>query len=230
MIIIGHRGVAGTVLENTRAGFKRAVELDLQMVELDVRKTKDDQLVVHHDASLERLAGNASKISHLTLTDIKAVQLVDGSDIITLKEALEILSGIHVIIEIKDEGCGRMLQAVLRDHPTDEVTVASFKLRELVIYQELGIKNQLYALEHTKPFDIIHLAKIMRLDGIGLNFWLLNPLTYFLCRNAHLDLYVYTVNNQFIVRLLGWLYPHVMICTDFPEKYYQLEKKFRRYA
>lgn len=213
--------MAGTITENTRAGFEEAVATGLEYVEIDVRKTKDDKLVVHHDASLERLAGNASKISHLTLEDIRAVELIDGSTLVTLEEALEILQDTHVIVEIKDEGCGRALHKALKHYGSSNISVASFKLRELVIFQELGIKNPLYALEHTKPFDIIYLAKIMRLDGIGLNFWLLNPLTYFLCRNAHLELYVYTVNNQFLVRLLGWLYPRVMICTDFPEKYHQ---------
>lgn len=221
MIIIGHRGMAGSVTENSRAGLEKAVAVGLEYVEIDVRKTKDDALVVHHDASLERLAGNASKISHLTLEDIRAVELNDGSTVITLDDALEILQDIHVIVEVKDEGCGRALYKTLKRYNHHNIYIASFKLRELVIYQELGIKNPMYALEHTKPFDIIHLAKIMRLDGIGLNFWLLNPLTYLLCRNAQLELYVYTVNSQFLVRLLGWLYPRVMICTDFPEKYHQ---------
>lgn len=213
--------MAGTILENSKAGFIRAVQLGVEYIELDVRKTKDDQLVVYHDATLERLAGNASRISHLTLEDIRSVQLNDGSYILTLKEALQLLSDVYVFIEIKDEGCGRALLRELRSTDSNNVAIASFMHRELVIYQELGIKHSLFALEHTKPFDIIHLARVMHLEGIGLNFWLLNPLTYYLCRRAHLHLYVYTVNNQLLVRLLGWLYPHAMICTDFPERYHQ---------
>ncbi len=224
MKIIGHRGVAGIELENTKGSFMRAMNIGLSAVELDVRKTKDNRLVVCHDSDLVKIAHRKEKVKDLTLRELQAIELIDGSTLLTLEEALDILEGIEVIVEIKDEGCGRELYRVLRKYPQQSIAVASFVLRELAVYQDLGIRNELYGLEHTKPFDIIHFAKIMRLQGIGLNFWLLNPLTYFLCRKANLKVYVYTVNNQFVGKLFRWLYPTAAICTDYPGKFMALKE------
>lgn len=224
MKIIGHRGVAGIELENTKGSFMRAMNIGLSAVELDVRKTKDNRLAVCHDSDLVKIAHRKEKVQDLTLKQLQDIQLIDGSTILSLEEALDILEGIEVIVETKDEGCGRELCQILKKYPQQSIAVASFILRELAVYQDLGIRNELYGLEHTKPFDIIHFAKIMRLQGIGLNFWLLNPLTYFLCRKANLKVYVYTVNNQFVGKLLGWLYPTAAICTDYPGKFMALKE------
>ncbi len=225
MNIIGHRGAAGLELENTRTSFVRALNIGLQSVELDVRRTKDNQLVVCHDNDLQRIANRSEKVRDLTLKQIREIRLIDGSTLMTLREALELLEGIHVIVEVKDEGCGRALMQVLQRFQRQSITIASFKLRELAIYRDLDSRYELYAAEQTRPFDIIHLAKILRLDGIALNFWLLNPLTYFLCKRANLKIYVFTLNNIFIGKLLRLLYPDVAICTDYPDKFLRLDKE-----
>lgn len=225
MNIIGHRGIAGLELENTRSSIVRALNLGVPSIEIDIRKTKDGKLVLCHDSDLDRIAQRKDKVKDLTLKAIKKIELIDGSHIITLEEALDLLEGVPTIVEVKDEGCGRELRRVLRNYGRASIAVASFKLRELAVYQDLGIRNDLYGLEHTKPFDIIHDAKALRLNGIGLNFWLLNPLTYFLCRNANFKLYVYTVNNQFIGKMFRLLYPKAWICTDYPHKFMNKQKK-----
>ncbi|MEL7053628.1 MAG: glycerophosphodiester phosphodiesterase family protein, partial [Cyanobacteria bacterium J06588_5] len=56
-VILGHRGMPEEHQENTMAGFKRAVELGLDGVELDVFLTKDNKLIVFHDLDTERLTG-----------------------------------------------------------------------------------------------------------------------------------------------------------------------------
>jgi len=53
MVIIGHRGAAGLAPENTISAFKRACEIGVDAVELDVLLTADNKIVVHHDFSLK---------------------------------------------------------------------------------------------------------------------------------------------------------------------------------
>jgi glycerophosphoryl diester phosphodiesterase len=65
-LVVGHRGVPLLHQENTLAGFRRAVELGLPAVELDVRLTADRRAVCLHDADLERLTGTAADIADLT--------------------------------------------------------------------------------------------------------------------------------------------------------------------
>lgn len=65
-IVVGHRGVPKLHQENTLAGFRRAIELGLPAVELDVRLTKDRRAVVLHDHELHRLTGSAAAVTDLT--------------------------------------------------------------------------------------------------------------------------------------------------------------------
>ena len=59
--VVGHRGAAGVMPENTIKGFRYAIELGVDYVECDVHLSRDKQLMVMHDATVDRTffeAGN----------------------------------------------------------------------------------------------------------------------------------------------------------------------------
>ena len=70
-LIIGHRGAKGIAPENSLSGFKKAVELGIDGIELDVHFTKDGKLIVIHDMDLQRLAGLRIPIKQLTFKELK---------------------------------------------------------------------------------------------------------------------------------------------------------------
>jgi glycerophosphoryl diester phosphodiesterase len=70
-LIIGHRGAKGIAPENSLSGFKKAIELGIDGVELDVHLTKDGKLVVIHDVDLKRLTGLKIPIKQLTFEELK---------------------------------------------------------------------------------------------------------------------------------------------------------------
>jgi glycerophosphoryl diester phosphodiesterase len=74
-LVVGHRGVPRLHQENTLAGFRRAVELGIPAVELDVRLTRDGHAVVFHDPDLYRLTGNPRAVSDLTWDELSKVRL-----------------------------------------------------------------------------------------------------------------------------------------------------------
>ena len=90
--IIAHRGASATEPENTVAAFRRAAELGADGVELDVRRSADDRLVLHHDA---RLADGR------VIRDTPAAELPDH--IPSLGDALDACVGMFVNIEIKND-------------------------------------------------------------------------------------------------------------------------------
>jgi len=117
-LVLGHRGVPEEHQENTMAGFRRAVELNLDGIELDVFLTKDNKLVVFHDLNTERLTGVAGRITEMTWADIQKLtikQVINVGDKIIdygrtekielLENVLEEMRGkLLVNIEIKAYG------------------------------------------------------------------------------------------------------------------------------
>lgn len=222
MKVMGHRGAAGLALENTLDSFELAKLLGVNSIELDLHITKDGKLVVVHDGDLKRVSNGVSNLSvkSSTLKQIQSITLADGhSAVPTLDHVIEQTNSTPLIIEIKADGCIDELLKVLNKYKVRDFTVVSFKHNELQKLRKLAPNLRIYGLERTKPIEIIQLAKSMKLDGIGLNYWLLNPLTYWLSKRWKLSIYVYTVNSRFIGKIIQTLYPDVVICTDFPERF-----------
>jgi glycerophosphoryl diester phosphodiesterase len=92
-LVLGHRGASAAAPENTLAAFARAREMGADGVELDVRRTADDVLVVHHDAQ----ADGAGVIRTMTFADLRAAR----ADLPTLDEALDACRGLLVNTEVK---------------------------------------------------------------------------------------------------------------------------------
>ncbi|HEY5924436.1 MAG TPA: glycerophosphodiester phosphodiesterase family protein, partial [Kofleriaceae bacterium] len=74
-IVVGHRGVPALHQENTLAGFKRALQLGVPAVELDVQLTKDRRAVVFHDAHLRRLTGSPRNVWDLTWDELHKLRI-----------------------------------------------------------------------------------------------------------------------------------------------------------
>ena len=91
-LIIAHRGASRAEPENTLAAFRRAASDGADGVELDVRRTADDRLVVHHDAAL----GDGRLIRETTSADLPGA-------VPELSAALDACDGMFVNIEIKND-------------------------------------------------------------------------------------------------------------------------------
>lgn len=215
--IIGHRGAAGLALENSRASLLAAIEQGVDAIEFDVRLTADDHLVVIHDKETGRVADDKLTVSKLTLAELRNVSLSNGETVMTLDEALEVIGSTPVIIELKDKGSVDELLLVLERHPGASPSVASFQHDELRHVRRVMPHTPVYVLEHYAPVAIVNSARHMHAAGIGLNKWLMNPLTYWLARRYKLEIYLYTVNGRRLARFLHLLYPHADLCTNRPE-------------
>ncbi|MDZ7744873.1 MAG: glycerophosphodiester phosphodiesterase family protein [Candidatus Saccharibacteria bacterium] len=219
MEIIGHRGASGNVLENTAESLTHAAQLGVDAIEFDIRKTKDNHLVVFHDANLNRLANHPGKISRLTLSQLQHIKLIGGMTIPTLDTVLKCTGNTPLIIEIKAAGCAQLLSDALYDQANRDIRIGSFKRRELKLIKRLEPTLSTYFLEKNHPIEAISVARKLRLQGVGLNFWILNPLTYWLANHYKLNLYVWTVNNRLTFWFIRLFYPRAGICTDNPDKF-----------
>jgi glycerophosphoryl diester phosphodiesterase len=218
MKVIGHRGAAGLALENTAASFKRALELKVTIIELDVRLTSDKILVVAHDADLKRIANDPRKINDCSWDELSEVMLNDGSQLLKLEDVLNLCKNVQVLVELKDKDSEHALLPILDKFPKSDLVVISFNLTQLINLKKLRPDLPLYLSERTKAIENIQFARKNGFNGVMMNFWILSPIAYLLARRAKLTVCVYTVNNLFFAKFLHFFYPQVQICTDYPNK------------
>lgn len=100
---IGHRGAKGLAKENTILSFETALKYGVNAIEFDVRKTKDNKLIVIHDENLKREWKVNELVKNLSLAQIKKIS---NGQIPTLEEALKFLKNKvkKILIEIKERG------------------------------------------------------------------------------------------------------------------------------
>ncbi len=136
LIVVSHRGDWRYAPENSIASVQRCIDLGVDIVEIDVRLTKDGHLVAMHDYTVDRTTNGTGKVSDLTLAEIKTLRLknacgVRGSqfEVPTLKEIMQVAKGKIMINLDKTEGqTVREAYEILRQ--TGTVDHAIFKANE----------------------------------------------------------------------------------------------------
>jgi len=126
MKILAHRGYHGSQndgglpVENSLRAFEECVERHFDGVELDMRLTADNRVVVHHDADLSRLFGVEKRIENLPLDEIKRLSREKGAEIPTMEEVFELFRGRGMVnVEIKEEQVVPQLASVVREKGVD---------------------------------------------------------------------------------------------------------------
>lgn len=225
MVIVGHRGAAGAFPENTIPSIEHAVELGVDMIEFDVQATKDNQLIVFHDSNLKRICGLDKKVEDMSLKEINLTATHSGHPIPSFYEAMVATAGVPVLIDCKGKAWSKLLLKELKHYKNHQVAVTSRNRDELLQIAKDRPGIETYISELTKPLDAIHSAKLLNLSGISLNFWVLNPLSYFYARLTKRKIMVFTINQTLMARFLHLLYPRVAIITNHPGKLVKHRKR-----
>ena len=107
-LVIAHRGASGYAPENTMPAFEKALEMGAEGIELDVHLTKDGEIVVIHDHTIDRTSNGTGMVGQFTLEEIKQLDFgswfdekFNGTTIPTLKEVLELLKGWEGLLNIE---------------------------------------------------------------------------------------------------------------------------------
>jgi glycerophosphoryl diester phosphodiesterase len=155
MLRIGHRGAKAYEPENTLLSFQKALEMDVDAIELDVRKTKDNQLVVIHDADIKRTTNGKGKVNQLTLKEIKEFSTEKNQKIPTLNEALDFLDKkTKIIIELKEPDLEQqVLNAIHTRNLQNNTIIISFNEETLKNIKALdkNIQTGLIYVKHKNP-------------------------------------------------------------------------------
>ena len=215
-LVIGHRGAAGLAPENTLASFRRAVELGVDAVELDVHVV-DGELVVIHDDTVERTTDGTGALGDYGLAALRALDAGDGERIPLLDEVFEAVPrSVGINVELKGTGSG----AVLADRLGDDghaVLVSSFDRQEL---------RQFHARRPEVPCAPLHhrLRRGMAAEARALGAWSINVAEGLVERTlverlgaAGFPVLAYTVNDAARAAHLAKL-GVAGVFTDFPDR------------
>jgi glycerophosphoryl diester phosphodiesterase len=165
--IISHRGAFKYAPQNTIPAFLKAFEIGANGIEFDVQMTKDNELVICHDYTIDETSNGKGKIKDFTLNELKNFDFgvkypveFKNTKIPTLKEVLEIANKFEIInIEIKsqaernEEIVKKVIDCVKSNNFTGDVIYSSFDFEVLKIMQKLDDTLKLGALFTTADFS-----------------------------------------------------------------------------
>ena len=226
ILVVGHRGAMGHVLENTIESVQKAIELNVDGIEIDVFKSKTGELVVYHDPFLSRLSNSNAFIEQISLDSIKKIELIGGYFIPTLKEIVDIIpEKIFLNIELKGQDTSFETNKIITNYlktynfPVSKFIISSFRWDELKKIRSFNkdipiavLVDSLYKID-----DAIKLAK-------QINAFALNPNKNFITKEIvnkiqsnNIKVYPYTINTPRNIRRVRFMGVDAII-TDYPER------------
>jgi len=210
MLIIGHRGAAGLARENTLEALCAGVNAGADILEFDVRLTKDNIPVVVHDWHIFRTHKSAAIVSSLTLEQLD--EKTGDEPIVTLAAVLdEFFGNILLNIELKGRGTAKVVGELLknnyikRDDDWDNIIVSSFLGSELRVMRRMSDKANLSLLHNQNPFLFIAYHRSIHLTAVGFHRLYTNRLALEIASKTGLFMYAYTVDRPDSARRLAQL-------------------------
>lgn len=227
--VLGHRGCAGLEPENTLLAFKKAIDLGVDLIEFDVRMTKDRKLVVIHDEKVDRVSDGQGLVRDFTLKEIKKLDLKKKEKIPTLEEAIDFLKDKKpkIVIEIKEpETFDEILKIVKKKKLENKVLIVSFWPEVLRKIKEINPKIETGFLFRIKPKNLISLLKRIKVDGIGVHYSIADENLVKICRQNNLKINVWTVNEPKDIERMIELGVNI-ISSDYPNRVLERLRKFK---
>ncbi len=218
MLKIGHRGAKGHVAENTVASFAKAIELGVDLIELDVYLSKDGEVIVIHDETVDRTTNKTGLVSNFTASELNQMGIP------TLREVLELVDKkCGVNIEIKDPLATQKVVEIIEEFEThfnwvyQQFQVSSFIWETLETISKLNSAILLGVLTEDSVASAMAFAKKIKVHSINPYFKLLNQENCNSMQNSGYKIYTWTVNSAEDLIFVKTL-PIDGIISDFPDR------------
>lgn len=226
MEVIAHRGDSVNAPENTLAAMEHAISLGANMMEVDIRLTKDGVPVVFHDETLLRITGIDRPICELTSLEIRRLDAgkwflpeFSGEQIPMLRELLEAAKGrIELMIEIKEvQNKEKLLEQTIAEIRKTGMERECFLASSSVEILSIGERGapELKKIYIGRKIDP-SVQKLPYIDGYSICSDGISKADVELAHDLRRKLYVWTVNNPWRIRKVMELGVDGVV-TDVPE-------------
>lgn len=190
-MVAAHRGYKSVYPENTLLAFRKALELGVDMLEFDLRLTRDKEVVVIHDATVQRTTSGAGEVRDYTLAELKSLDAggwfareFEGLKIPTLAELCELLREYPEVlcnVEIKPspdaiEAADLAIDVLNRYGYLPRCVFTCFDAEVLThIHDTHGLKTQGFPGEKMSRFVFGEDGTYSKMWAIGVEMSLLTP-------------------------------------------------------
>ncbi len=221
--LIAHRGGPKYAPENTLAAFRNALALGVDGYEFDVQMTKDGELVIMHDETVDRTTNGSGAVKDLTLAQIRALDAGQGEPPATFQEALDLArsAGVWMLAEIKSPHLypgieAKALNALTAADYLDRTLIMSFDWKSLETVRRLSPTAKIGALYDEKMLTVSKAPAGAQYACPLADLALLNP---FLIGQAHRQgrqvfAWFWKTENPLMYRLLNALGVDGLIADD----------------
>lgn len=223
-LVIGHRGAMGHETENTIASIEKAMELDVDMIEIDVFTIKSGETVVFHDETLDRLTNASGKIEDLSYLELQKVIVDGGHRIPVLQDVLKAIKHkVKLNIELKGSGTADRVNSIINSYikekgwKTEDFLISSFKWDELKAMRALNAAIPIAILTGKDLDGAISIAKELNAEAINPNYKMLNAENNLKIQEAGFKIYTWTVNEPEDIMAMKRLDVDGII-TNYPER------------
>lgn len=221
---IGHRGAKGHEPENTLPSFQKALDLNVDGIELDVHVCKTGELIVIHDFTVDRTTNGSGTVSELTLSEIKALRINGHIEVPTLEEVLELVGKKCLInIELKGRHTAKPVSHLIekyileKEYKYEDFIVSSFQREELEMMYLINPKIHLGVLSQASVTQALEWATAFSVKAIHPHFSLLTEENVQKTQEQGFKIYTWTINETEDIERIK-TYNIDGIITDFPER------------
>jgi len=197
MQIMGHRGAAAYEPENTLRSIRRALAMGVAAVEIDVQLTKDGELAVIHDETVDRTTNGRGAVRGFTLAELKGLDAGEGEAIPSLAEVVaEVAGKAHLIIELKHpEAAPALLEFFQARDIYRQAHIISFWHPVLRAMREKEPRLRTGVLLVGCPADPAGLARAAGAEALVLHYGYVTPDLVDAAHAAGLLVYIWNIDD-----------------------------------
>ncbi len=223
-LVIGHRGAMGHETENSLPSIQKALDLGVDMIEIDVFKIKSGEIMVFHDETVDRLTNGPGAIEEYYITDLNKLILNGGHKIPMLQDVLKIIDNkVALNIELKGAGTADRVNHIMnfyiekRNWSPENFIISSFRWDELEDMRRLNPDVRIAVLTEDNPLKAIPMAKKLNAEAINPYFKNLDAQAASAISEEGFKIYTWTVNEEQDIQAMKQLGVDGII-TNYPER------------
>ena len=224
MLKIGHRGANGHEPENTFVSFQKALDMQVDGIELDVHLSADGEIIVIHDETIDRTTNGNGFVNALSLRELKAFRIDGKHQIPILKEVFDLVNqDCFINVELKSYEATEKVVSLIEKYVTkkgwkyDRFLISSFDWNALQQVAFLNDKIPIGVLTETDLDLALAFAKFIQAKSIHPHFHLLTEENTAKMQEKGLQVFPWTINELEDIQKIKTFNVNGII-TDFPNR------------